>query len=254
MKIGLIPYLNLYPIYFYLKKRGFQFIEGVPTELNHLIREGLIDISPSSSIEYLRHPELYRLIPGHSISSSGEVKSILLFSHIPIEELQSRRILSTYQSGTSVLLLEVVLRRFFNLDFSLEITDIPLEDGLKEADAYLLIGDDALREAKNNRGLHCYDLGLLWQKYTNLPFVYALWITRREIGEDEVRDFSSELDRAKEFAMDNLREIAMTLKGSSFLDTEELIDYWRGLSYEFTSKHKAGLELFKRYLIEMGLL
>jgi len=254
VKVGLIPYLNLYPLYFYLKDRGFQFIRGVPTELNNLIRKGLIDISPSSSVEYLRRPEHYRLIPGHSISSSGEVRSIILFSRLPLEELKDKKILSTYHSGTSVLLLEIILKRFYNMDFALEVTDIPLEKALEIADAYLLIGDDALRGLKYSSGYYCYDLGLLWQNHTGLPFVYALWITKKELDEREFLKFTEELDRAKDYALQNLKELALTLKGQSFLDTEEIVEYWKGLSYDFTPEHEKGLELFKKYLVEMGLL
>jgi chorismate dehydratase len=58
--IGEIPYANLFPIFYTLKKEsdlsGYEFVEGVPSALNKKIREGLIDVSPSSSIEYLRHP------------------------------------------------------------------------------------------------------------------------------------------------------------------------------------------------------
>ncbi len=254
MKIGLIPYLNLYPLYFYLKKKGFQFIEGVPTELNQMIRKGQIDVSPSSSVEYLRHPELYSLIPGHSISSRGEVKSIILFSRLPLEKLKGKRILSTYQSGTSVLLLEVLLKRFYNMEFTLESSNGSLEEGLKRAEAYLLIGDDALKWLKYNSGLYCYDLGLLWQKQTGLPFVYALWIARKEIKKEEMACFTRELDRAKQYALQNLKELALGLKGESFLNTDEIVQYWKGLSYDFTPEHEKGLELFRSYLLEMGLL
>ncbi|RMG72829.1 MAG: futalosine synthase [Nitrospirae bacterium] len=254
LRIGLIPYLNLYPLYFFLRVMPYQFIEGVPTEVNRLIREGMIDISPSSSVEFLRHGSLYRLIEGHSISSIGEVKSIVLFSHYRIEQLGGKNILSTYQSGTSVLLLEVILRRFYGLDYTLKISDKPLREGMKEADAYLLIGDDALKGSIEADSFYRYDLGKLWHEKTGLPFVYALWIARKDVDEEALKGFIYDLDRARDFSVQNFPIVALSLRGESFMSEEEIVSYWRGLSYELTDEHRRGLELFKGYLEELGLL
>ncbi|MCX7914455.1 MAG: hypothetical protein N2511_07710, partial [Thermodesulfovibrionales bacterium] len=102
LRIGKIPYLNLLPIYYLVEKSlepsNYEFIEGVPSKLNRMIREGFIDVSPSSSIEFLRNPDLYNIIKGHSISCEGCISSILLFSKLPIERLLGRKIYVTSQS------------------------------------------------------------------------------------------------------------------------------------------------------------
>jgi len=119
LRIGKIPYANLFPIFYMIEKEsdlsGYEFIEGAPSELNKKIREGLIDISPSSSIEYLRHPDKYTLIENHSISSKGPVGSILLFSKQPIETLDGLSILTSSQSETSVALIQIVMKKFYEL-------------------------------------------------------------------------------------------------------------------------------------------
>ena len=38
------------------------------------------------------------------------------------------------------------------------------------------------------------------------------------------------------------------------LTEEELISYWKGISYDLTEEHKKGLELFRKYLAELALL
>jgi predicted solute-binding protein len=35
---------------------------------------------------------------------------------------------------------------------------------------------------------------------------------------------------------------------------EELVSYWKGISYDLAEEHKRGLELFKKYSEEQGLL
>jgi len=119
LRIGKIPYANLFPIFYMLEKEcdcsSYEFVEGVPSVLNKMLRDGEIDVSPSSSIEYLRNPSLYRIIDGHSISSKGHVKSILLFSKIPIVELNGGTIYVSSQSETSVALLDIILKKFYTI-------------------------------------------------------------------------------------------------------------------------------------------
>lgn len=68
--VGRIPYANLFPFFYYLENRCdsslYKFINGHPSKLNKLLREGLLDISPSSSIEYLRNKDKYSLKIGRA--------------------------------------------------------------------------------------------------------------------------------------------------------------------------------------------
>lgn len=274
LKIGKIQYANLYPIFYALEREAdpslFRFIQGVPSEINRLLREGSVDISPSSSIEYLRRPGQYTLINGHSISSYGAIESILLFSTVPIEELGGRTVLASSQSETSTALLRIILKKFYGLDTEILVSGMELNKGLQEYPAYLLIGDDALREAinlktrMNDRTLassrdHCvifvYDLGKIWYEHTGLPFVFALWIAMRECcGTDEFSRFVEFLDRAKGYALTHLRDIAKESPYASMLGFEGLVRYWKIISYDFEENHRMGLELFRKYLIEENLL
>ncbi|HEY5995802.1 MAG TPA: MqnA/MqnD/SBP family protein, partial [Candidatus Deferrimicrobiaceae bacterium] len=81
LRIGKIPYANVYPVYRSLEKilppGSVTFVEGHPRELNRMLREGALDISPSSSIEYARHPERYLLVPDISIAAREKVMSVL---------------------------------------------------------------------------------------------------------------------------------------------------------------------------------
>jgi chorismate dehydratase len=255
LKIGRIPYTNLFPIYYYLEMRSgskYDFIEGVPSDINRLIREGRIDISPSSSIEYLRRPEKYIPIHGHSVSSEGPVGSILLFSRRPIERLDGFTVLYTHQSETSAALLRIVLSRFYQFQCTLKSSGLPLEEGLRDHSAYLLIGDDALREVHRGPNLYIYDLGDIWYRKTGLPFVFALWIANKGTGA-ELKSFIPDLDEAKDRALKDLPKIARTCPFRKWLSEKQLIDYWSKLSYDLDNKHRQGLELFNKYLREPGI-
>lgn len=261
LRIGKIYYANLFPIFYMLERSfgssAYDFVEGVPSVVNRLLRDGEIDVSPSSSIEYLRNTASYTVLGGHSISSAGPVGSILLFSRRPIETLNGLSVLGSSQSETSLALLEIVLKKFYGLDFTLKLSSESLPKGLETHSAYLLIGDDALKEALRWPKLFIYDLGDIWHKNTGLPFVFALWIARNDrISQDpEIFErFRLELDAAKTGAMKNLRKIAGESSLSGVLSEDEIVSYWRGISYDLTAEHRQGLELFRKYAEELGLI
>ena len=262
LKIGKISYLNIYPVFYYLEKsiegQPYEFIPGVPSWLNQLVRSGGIDVSPSSSVEYLRNPTLYNLVECHSISSEGPVGSIILFSRVPIEGLHGKRVLTSTQSETSVVLLDVLLKEFFRVTCSLTPSSKTLKQGLDNSShAYLLIGDDALYEAKKNYDLCVYDLGQIWHEMTGLPFVYALWICNKEgcFGKAEaLKNFQINLDMAKNHVKKNLVQISDEIGNHPVLTRDELISYWQGISYDLTEKHKKGLDLFRKYAKDLGYL
>ncbi len=250
LRVGVIPYGNLFPI-FYTLQREFEcsyidFIEGVPSELNLMLRRGEIDLSPSSSIEYLCYKERYSFVHGHSVSSTGKVGSVLLFSSMPIEHLHGRDIYVTTQSAVSVELLRVLLTEFYMVRANIIKHRHP-----QTGQAFLLIGDDALRQAKNcPKGLLVYDLGDLWYHHTGLPFVFALWIVRKDniVGDkrQNLELFIKALDKAKEKALISLSKLVEFSPLRAFMDEGEVLEYWSKLDYELTEPHLQGLRLFER--------
>jgi len=266
LRIGKIAYTNLFPIFYMLEKGNlseYEIIDGFPSALNRMLRNGEIDISPSSSIEYLRYPDYYTIIEGHSISSKGPIRSIFLFSKRPVEELEGMTILTTSQSETSVVLLDIILKKFYKIECSLQPINGLSDLRSNEKEAFLLIGDDALKAKKTIFDMYVYDLGEVWYKHTGLPFVFALWIARKDCSTKKAELFERfvhDLNKAKESAMNNLNEIAQELKllllnrHSLVVSEEELVSYWKGISYDFGDEHRRGLELFRKYSEELGLL
>lgn len=282
LKIGRINYANLFPIFYSLEKNAdcsiYEFIDGVPSTLNKLLRDGEIDISPSSSIEYLRHREKYTIIEGHSISSIGPIGSILLFSRRPVDALDGLTVLTSSHSETSVALLDIILKKFYRINCLLAATSEPFSTAIESCPAYMLIGDDAMKAVtsyklrvtgknKNSElnsspithhsSLYIYDLGDIWYKKTGLPFVFALWIVRKDCCVDDpvlFEQFKKDLDAAKDQALKNLKAIARESPLLNILSEDEIVSYWQGISYDLTDEHMKGFELFRRYAEDLGLL
>lgn len=289
--IGKIPYANLFPIYYYLGKKcnhsAYKFIKDVPSRLNRMLRKGEIDVSPSSSIEYLRHKDKYSIMPWFSISSAGPVSSILLFSQLPLKSLDKKIIAVSSHSETSVSLLKIILKDFLSLNCRFRVVNSgSLNEILPSFSACLLIGDEAMREAKKTVGrealnvrrrtnnselnsslvtepalslskgrssLYIYDLGDLWFKHTELPFVFALWIVRKKSLQRKqglIKQLALDLLDAKKFISKNLSLISKEAPQKKWLSEKELINYWKGISYNFTDKHMEGLRLFEKYALK----
>jgi chorismate dehydratase len=100
-----------------------------------------------------------------------------------------------------------------------------------------------------------YDLGELWHYHTGLPFTFALWFARKNTGKpDLIEQFKKDLQTAKDAANNNIELIASQSPLSKLLSEEALVSYWKGISYDFGDEHKKGLELFKKYAEQIGIL
>ncbi len=261
LKIGQIEYANCTPLFTALKNNfdcaDYQFIQGVPARLNAMLSRGEIDLCPSSSFEYGKSADRYYLLPGLSISSIGPVKSVLLFSRLPIDRLNNHAIGLTAESDTSVNLLRIIMARGYGFANDFQRTTLPLREALQSFSALLLIGDAALRASREAQDLHVYDLGELWREMTGLPFVFALWIVTREVVEakgGEVRALGARLLEAKQLAYSSYEEIAARCGEKEWLGREALVDYWRTISYDLTPQHIEGVRCFFRMAHELGLL
>jgi len=282
LKIGRIPYANLFPIFHYLdthcNNSEYTFIKGVPSRLNRMLRTGELDISPSSSIEFLKNKNRYRILPWHSISSTGPIRSILLFSLVPLNELGGRTIAVSSESDTSVAMLKIILREFCSIECKFRKTELrSVKNILSSSSAVLHIGDTAMHEAKkiesglrsqvsgikkgkhmsglhaDNSKLYMYDLGELWHKYTGLPFVYALWVVRKKALEEKtdlIKKLSLDLINAKKYADRKLPLIAREAPQRKWISEKDLVHYWNIISYDFTDKHLEGLRLFEKYALQ----
>jgi chorismate dehydratase len=247
LRIGEIDYANVYPLFYYLKKYDdFEFIKGVPSVLNKMLRESCLDISPCSSIEFARNFEDYSIVPGISISSLKEVKSVLLFSNLPIDNLNGKKIFLTGESSTSVILFKILIKKKYKMK-------IHFTNNIDESEGVVLIGDKALFEYYKNNYEYKYDLGKEWFEFTGFPFVFALWIINNKnlSNKNKILTFIENLTKIKNNSKKNLAALIdhYTFKG---LTSYQILDYWETINYDLTDLHIQGLLKFYKYAFEIG--
>ena len=268
LRIGRIDYLNIWPVFHHLTRkfpedRGFTYLPAHPSALNRALHEGNIDLSPSSLFEYLLHGERYRLVPEASISCDGPVRSVLLVSPVPLEELSEllgagdARIGLTTASATSVALLKILCAFAWNLG---EIDWVPVEpgEGLTTGMPFLEIGNRALELFVHPpKGWHIIDLGTAWKKMTGLPFVFAVWMAGRNLapeGELALRDVANFLEENKQTVLGSLEDLAGAPDVPGTFSREELLSYWQVLRYDLGPKEMAAIAVYADYSTRLGLI
>lgn len=253
LTLGFIPYLNCVPFFSRLKENGFQgeLVSGVPSDLNRRLQNDELDASPSSSFEYARNWRDYFILPDHSISSVGAVKSVLLFTPETIEDLGSRTIALTGESATSIHLLRVLFHEFYQLHQVKDgVPREPIETLVAEKQPALLIGDRALRLSQNlPEGVMVYDLGELWYRHTGLPFVFALWMVRKKswnLHREDLSQLSKQLFNSRHQVLERAEAFAKKASALRGLSSELVINYWNTIDYRLDEEHLQGLKLFFR--------
>ena len=90
-RLGHIHFLNVLPLTYGLNnlnlKEGLELRNGVPAVMNNDLLTGRVDASEVSSIVYARNYEDLLVLPDLCVRADGEVRSILLVSKKPIEEI-----------------------------------------------------------------------------------------------------------------------------------------------------------------------
>ena len=261
-RVGHIQFINCFPLFYGLIEKKFlleiDLIKGNPTDLNRMLRQNLLDLAPVPSIAYARSYQDYVLMPDISISADGEVKSIYLFSKLPIEDLHQKKIALTNISATSKALLRIIMSRFYKVVPEYFNSAPELRAMLMEADAALLIGDDALRARyKNEDRLHIYDLGQVWKEFTGLPMVFAVWAIRKEWAVnhmEELRMIRQTFVDSIQFSLDNIEDVARKASQWEDFGADYLVDYFRHLSFDFDQRKQDGLLEYYKQAENQGII
>ncbi len=203
-------------------------------------------------------PRTYLVLPDLSISSYGEVKSVLLFSKYPLSGLNFKRISVSSASATSSALIKIILESFLLLKKVEYLTSsAPPEDAWKNSDAVLLIGDEALILTNKLKADFVYDLGKLWFELTGLPFVFALWIVRRDSfnsNRERLKQIYGVLLNAKKRFLKDRNYFLNGLPQLKVMDKTQILDYWNTINYDLTEEHIKSINKFYKLSAELNII
>ncbi|AEB12219.1 menaquinone biosynthetic enzyme MqnA/MqnD family protein [Marinithermus hydrothermalis] len=254
--LGIPPYANTAPLFYYLEPGyGLEVRRGVPTELNRWLLTGEVDLSLVSAYFYLQHQDRLCALPDFSVAVLGPVYSVNLFHRVPWTAL--RRVAVTTESATSVRLLEYLIAQDgVYPEFVREAGGLEL---LETYDGVLLIGDRAIQAyaglldapprsvhhlPTRLQGLEVTDLSMRWFERTRLPFVFAVWATRKDAPPPpEVVD---RLREARSRGLGHLAAIAREEAERLGVSARLIQHYLWNFRYHLEVPDRLGLEAFAR--------
>ncbi|HEX7051534.1 MAG TPA: menaquinone biosynthesis protein [Longimicrobiales bacterium] len=226
---------------------------GIPSFLNAELAAGRVDVAPSSSIEYARHADRYRLLPDLVIGSDGPVESIVFECDRPPTALDGCDVAVPTASATSVVLLRILLElrlgvrpRYRWFDQAAEAD--PIARGAAGA---LRIGDAALRRPPVP-GRTQLDLGAAWREWTGLPFAFAVWQVSAGADKDPaLRALHALLLQSRAYFEANVDALARRNASRYGIAPDRLARYWRGLEFHLDDRMAQGLLHFYRLAAEL---
>ncbi|HET6228523.1 MAG TPA: menaquinone biosynthesis protein [Longimicrobiaceae bacterium] len=255
LTLGHITYSNCFPVHAGLVDGAVpapRMVEGVPSYLNGLLERGEIDVSPSSSIEYARNADRYRILPDLVIGSRGPVRSILFLGGRDPRELDGCTVAMPTSSATSVVLLKILLRIRWGVQPRFVWFDQAKADPFAAgANAALFIGDVALRPNLYPQQAFRFDLGQEWWDETGLPFAFAVWQASGGT-DDALRALHATLLESRAYGYANRIELARRYSAHFGIEEGFLDAYWRDLTYELDPPMIEGLRTFYRHASEIG--
>ncbi len=262
-RIGMVNYINTAPIYEIwqeqVQRPNWTVTEAPPAALNRLLAAGAIDLGCVSSYEYAARPSQYRIMADLSISATGPVGSVFLFSALPLERLGGQPVLLTGQSDTSACLLRIILEEFHGIRPRYARGEIfaPRPTGTETPAAVLAIGDEALRLSGDEARPWPlrFDLGECWHQQTGLPFVFAVFAVR----EDFLRDHADEARAVREALIDcrrqglaRLPDIIRRAAPRIPMSEDACHRYFQSLEYDLGPAKQQALERFISLLAKRG--
>jgi chorismate dehydratase len=258
LRISAISYLNTAPLMWDFEHgdagRDFDISYTLPSACARALAEGTADIGIIPAAAYAEIPGL-QVLPDVAIASRRAVRSILLVSKVPIEQV--RTVALDTSSMTSVALTKVLFEKWLGggRTFTAMAPDVDLM--LAGHDAGLLIGDPALKIDRQR--YQTIDLAEEWIRHTGKPFVFAFWAVRSAALADAAPalDLSAVFQRSRDHGLEpsSLNQIAREWAPRLDIGEADVRSYLtQNIHYQLDAGCLEGLQLFYKYAAEIGAL
>lgn len=248
IKISVVSYLNSKPFLYGLNHSALineiDLQLDIPSVCAQKLIDGKVDIGliPVAVLPQLK--EKY-IISDYCIGAEGKVASVILYSKVPLQEIKN--VLLDYQSKTSVLLVKVLAGNFWKIAPQWIPAKADYENDIEGSTAAVIIGDRTFE--LENKYPYSYDLAEEWQKFTQLPFVFACWVANKKLPDH----FISEFNQALKYGIDNRPKLIADLVQQNTYSTDIAAYLNTNIKYDYDSSKEKALKLFLDYISKMKL-
>lgn len=247
IKISAVSYLNSKPFIYGLQHADLIQDIDLSLDMPSACAQKLIDnkadigLIPVSAIPQLKE---HYIISDYCIGAQGKVTSVMLYSDVPLNEIKN--ILLDYQSLTSVTLIKVLAKNFWKIDPQWMQTITNFESLIDTTTAAVIIGDRTFGMAGKYK--YAYDLAEEWQKFTQLPFVFACWVANKKLPDDFITAFNEALKHG----LDSRAELIHELKAHDEYSTDIDLYLNNSISYNYDDAKKQALQVFLDYSAKLA--
>jgi len=244
IKITAVSYYNTLPFIYGITHSGLlsniELSLDVPSQCAQKLISGEAEIGliPVGALPDI--PD-YMLIGTSCIGAIKDVKSVLLLTNTPLEKIKT--IYLDTDSRTSVNLVKILALHYWKINPAWKsISEMHEKPGPEEG--MVLIGDKTFGLCKQYS--NCYDLAGEWIKYTGLPFVFAVWISKNQLP----KNFEKAFQDALAWGVDHRNE-SVVMAENLHITEEQLISYLNhDISYILDEQKREGMNLFLSYLLK----
>jgi chorismate dehydratase len=242
-RVAASSYLNSAPLIWSFargerRREVMLLTDTAPARCGDMLARGEVEAALVPVIEYQRLPEV-AVVPDVCVGARRAVRSVVLATRH--DDLRDVRTLALDESSrTSAALVQIIFREFVGREVETAPASPDVREMLATHDAALIIGDPAMTFAREN--LHVHDLAVLWREFTDLGFVFAMWMAHESAAEVVQRiDFAG----ARDEGLARLEEIVAEYERELRLPRAELRTYLtENICFDLNEDMRAGLELF----------
>ena len=242
-RIAASSYLNTAPLiwsFLYGSRRGSVDLitDTAPARCAEMLVNGEVDAALAPVIEYQRIPNM-AIVPDVCVGSRSAVRSVVLVTRT--NNLKKvRSVALDVSSRTSAILVKIIFAEFLGSEPQWQDSAPDLRSMLRHSDAALIIGDPAMQIPRNE--FRVFDLATLWNDFTGLGFVFAMWMTRKEaLAKIRPIDFAG----ARDEGLGNLDHIVARDENLNGLSTDEIRQYLtRNIVFSVDPEMKKGLTFY----------
>ena len=272
LRVGCVPYLNAKPLVHGLGREvGPWGVVGgeepgdpdeptvelmAPAKLLRKLESGTLDVALLPIVDYWRSEVPLQVVTNGRIGCDGPTWTVRLFSRVSIEEVTT--VHCDTESHTSRALVEVLLG--LRHETEMEAVDFkPTAENLAALvngdgpEAVLLIGDKVVASPPPRRVYpYQWDLGEVWREEEDLPFTFAVWMTRYGV---DLRGLPGRLDATLERNLSDVGGLVERYAGPHGWDRSTAAEYLgKVLHYDVSCDALRGMQRFGELAAMAGLV
>jgi len=217
--------------------------EDIPSICAQKLKFKQVDLAlvPVALLVELPH---YFIETNYCIGAFKKVDSVKLYSDVPLNEIKT--ITLDYQSKSSITLTKVLSKFFWKINPEFINGSPGFEKNTKDKNASVVIGDRTFE--LNGKYKHEYDLAEEWFKFTNLPFVFAAWVSTEKLDEKFIQEFNIVLKDGVDSCLSAINESMDKLN----ISKEKAIEYLtKRIDYKLDDEKKKAMNLFLNYIKQL---